>query len=53
MSDLYFFVSSILEKCEFKKKNCPFSGRIPPDWGNTARADTNGLVSTINFRLTR
>ena len=36
---------SILEKCGNFRKNGRFFGRIWPDWGNTARADTAGLGS--------
>ena len=45
MSDSYFLYDSILEKCDFFWKNGRFSGRIWPDWGNTARADMAGLGS--------
>ena len=45
MSGSYFLYGSILEKCgKFLKNGC-FSGRIWPDWGNTARADMAGLGS--------
>ena len=38
-------MGSNLEKCgKFRKNGC-FSGRIRPDWGNTARADMAGLGS--------
>ena len=33
------------EKCENFRKNGRFSGRIWPDWGNTAWADMAGLGS--------
>ena len=39
MSGSYFLDGSILEKCGIFWKNGRFSGRIWPDWGNTARAD--------------
>ena len=45
MSGSYFLYGSILEKCGFFLKNGRFSGRIWPDWGNTARADMAGLGS--------
>ena len=45
MSGLYFFGGFILEKCGNLWKNGRFSGRIWPDWGNTARADMAGLGS--------
>ena len=41
MSDLYFFVSSILEKCEFKKKKMPFF------WADTARL---GIYGTGGYK---
>ena len=41
----YFLDCSILEKCGNFWKNGRFSGRIWPDWGNTARADMAGLGS--------
>ena len=34
-----------MEKCGKFRKNCRFSGRIWPDWGNTAWADMAGLGS--------
>ena len=34
-----------MEKCGIFWKNGRFSGRIWPDWGNTARADMAGLGS--------
>ena len=45
MSGSYFFMGSNLETCGKLRKNGRFSGRIRPDWGNTARADTAGLGS--------
>ena len=45
MSGSYFLYGSILEKCGNFWKNGRFSGRIWPDWGNTARADMAGLGS--------
>ena len=45
MSGSYFFIGSNLEKCGKFRKNGRFSGRIRPDWGNTARADMAGLGS--------
>ena len=46
MSGLYFLYGFILEKCGFfLKKTAFFSGRIWPDWGNTAWADMAGLGS--------
>ena len=45
ISSSYFLKGSILEKCGFYFKNGRFSGRIWPDWGNTARADMAGLGS--------
>ena len=45
MSGSYFLYGSILEKCGHFWKNGRFSGRIWPDWGNTARADMAGLGS--------
>ena len=45
MSGSYFLYSSFLEKCGNFWKNGRFSGRIWPDWGNTARADMAGLGS--------
>ena len=41
----YFLNGSFLEKCGKIWKNGRFSGRLRPDWGNTARADTAGLGS--------
>ena len=34
-----------MEKCGKIWKNARFSGRLRPDWGNTARAATAGLGS--------
>ena len=34
-----------MEKCGKSWKNCHFSGRIWPDWGNNAWADMAGLGS--------
>ena len=45
MSGSYFLEGSILEKYGSLWKNGPFSGRIWPDWGNTAWADMAGLGS--------
>ena len=45
MSGSYFLYGSILEKCGIFLKNGRFSGRIWPDWGDTARADMAGLGS--------
>ena len=45
ISGSYFLQGSILEKCGNLWKNGRFSGRIWPDWGNTARADMAGLGS--------
>ena len=45
ISGSYFLRGSILEKCGNFWKNGRFSGRIWPDWGNTARADMAGLGS--------
>ena len=45
MCGFYSLVVSILEKCGKFRKNGRFSGRIWPDWGNTARADMAGLGS--------
>ena len=41
----YFLDCSFLEKCGKIWKNGRFSGRLRPDWGNTARATTAGLGS--------
>ena len=43
ISGSYFLKGCILEKCGNFWKNGCFSGRIWPDWGNTARADMAGL----------
>ena len=40
-----FLDGSILEKCGKIWKNCRFSGRLWPDWGNTARVATARLGS--------
>ena len=45
MCGFYSLVGSILEKCWKFWKNGRFSGRIRPDWGNTAQADMAGLGS--------
>ena len=45
MCGKYFLEGSILEKCGKFRKNGRFSGRIWPDWGNTAWADMAGLGS--------
>ena len=45
MGGLYILGGSSLEKCGKFRKNGRFSGRIWPDWGNTARADMAGLGS--------
>ena len=45
ISRSYFSKHSILEKCGIFLKNSRFSGRIWPDWGNTAWADMAGLGS--------
>ena len=45
MGGFYILIGSILEKCGIFWKNRRFSGRIWPDWGNTARADLAGLGS--------
>ena len=45
MGVLYFLVGSILGKCGKSRKNGRFSGRIWPDWGITARAETAELGS--------
>ena len=41
----YLLYGSNLEKCGNFGKNGRFSGRIWPDWGNTAWADMAGLGS--------
>ena len=45
MSGSYLLYGSILEKCGNFGENGRFSGRIWPDWGNTAWADMAGLGS--------
>ena len=45
MGGFYFLMGSNLEKYGTFLKNGCFSGRIRPDWGNTARADMAGLGS--------
>ena len=45
MGGYYFFVGSNLEKYGKFWKNSRISGRIWPDWGNTAWADVAGLGS--------
>ena len=45
MSGSYFCIGSNLEKCGKFWENGRFSGRIRPDWGNTAWADMAGLGS--------
>ena len=45
MGSKYLFKGSILKKCGKIWKNCRFSGRLWPDWGNTARAAMAGLGS--------
>ena len=45
MTGYYSLLGSNLEKCGKFWKNGRFSGRIWPDWGNTAWADTAGLGS--------
>ena len=53
MGGYYFFVGSNLEKYGQFWKNGRFSGRIWPDWGNTAWADMAGLgsIGLITFSL--
>ena len=41
----YILVGSNLEKCGKFRENGRCSGRIWPDWGNTAWADMAGLGS--------
>ena len=54
MSGSYFLYGSILEKCGNFWKIGRFSGRIWPDWGNTARADMARLGSIgLNIWLER
>ena len=50
MGGYYYFVGSSLEKYEKLWKNNRFSGRMWPDWGNTAWADMAGLGS-IGLRV--
>ena len=50
MSGSWFLEGSNLEKCGNFVKNGRFSGRIWPDWGNTAWADMAGLGS-IGLRV--
>ena len=45
MGGYFLFVGSNLEKYGKFWKNSLFSGRIWPDWGNTAWADMAGLGS--------
>ena len=45
ISGSYFLKGRILEKCVNFWKSVRFSGRIRPDWENTARADMAGLGS--------
>ena len=45
MGGFYFLMGSNLEKYGNFWKNGRFSGRIRPDWRNTARADMAGLAS--------
>ena len=45
MDGKYILVGSNLEKCGKFWENSRFSGRIWPDWGNTAWADMAGLES--------
>ena len=45
MCGKYFLEGSILEKCGKIWKNGLFSGRLWPDWGNTAWAAMAGLGS--------
>ena len=52
MSDSYFLYGSIVEKFLFWK-NGRFSGRIWPDWGNTAPADMAGLEKYCTGRYGR
>ena len=47
MGGSYFLFGSNLEKCGKMWKNGRFSGRIWPDWGNTAWVDMAGLGSII------
>ena len=50
MGGSYLFFGSNLEKYGKIWKNCRFSGRIWPDWGNTTRADLAGLGSIGTFQ---
>ena len=50
MSGSKILVGSNLEKCGNFRNNGCFSGRIRPDWGNTAWADMAGLRS-IGLRI--
>ena len=50
MGGYHFFVGSNLDKYGKFWKNGRFSGRIWPDWGNTAWADMAGLGS-IGLRI--
>ena len=45
MGGFYILNGSIMTKCGIFFKNSHFSGRIWPNWGNTARADLAGLGS--------
>ena len=45
MCGKYFLEGSILEKCGKIWENDRFSGRLWPDWGNTAWAAMAGLGS--------
>ena len=51
MGGFYVLVGSILEKYGKFRKNCRFSGRISPDWGNTTWADLAGLGSVGLSRI--
>ena len=52
MCGFYSLVGSILEKYGKFWKNGRFSGRIRPDWGNTARAGLGSIGLTLAmFRL--
>ena len=48
MGGKYILVGSNVEKYGKSWKNGRFSGRIWPDWGNTAWADMAGLGSIDN-----
>ena len=53
MGGSYFWLSSNLEKYgKFWKNGC-FSGRIWPDWGNTAQVDMAGLGSIGLISISR